>query len=138
MAVRIHQNKQKSSLKQDASLLLSCIKAGWRSAKQDWCGVSTVRDPGFVQFFTLLSLKSGVYLHILNGCWRASPLIHIPRTRRAGGKKKGSPSAFKDRFLHLHLIDENSSIWSHIDARETDKYGLYSGEKCAQLNVRLI
>lgn len=97
-----------------------------------------VRDPGFFQFLTLPFLGCGLSPHIPNGCWRSSPHIHIPRTRRREEKKMDLPSVFKDNYLHLHFIDQNSGIWPHTAVRETGQWDLHSGGKCAQLNVRLI
>lgn len=49
-----------------------------------------------------------------NGCWRSSPYTHIPRTRRTQEKKKkGSSSAFKDNFFHLHLTDVRTKAYDH-------------------------
>lgn len=54
------------------------------------------------------------------------------------GRRRTHPLPLKTVSSTCISLTRTQAYGHHTDARETDKYGLCSGEKCAQLNVRLI
>lgn len=93
--------------------------------------LSRVRDPGFFHLLTLPSTECGLLPHVPNGCWRSNPRIHIPRTQRAEGKK-GSPSAFKDNFVALLLIDTRTQTNGHTQLQgKLTNVVCFQGEVCS-------
>lgn len=119
-------------------MLLWCIKTGQRWGRLGgWC-ISTVRDPGFFEFFTRLSLGCGLCPHLPNSCWRSRPRIHIQEPEGQEERRRAHPLPLKTVSSTCIALTRTQTYGHHADTREIDKYGLCSGEKCAQLNVRLI